>query len=47
MAKDREEHFPVAATGDVNPKNYVVAVIDDQQEAWKSEDGIVPLDVVQ
>ncbi len=35
MAKDREEHFPVAATGDVNPKNYVVAVIDDQQEAEK------------
>jgi len=40
MAKDRDEHFPVSPTGNVNPKNYVVAVIDDQKEAEKVVQGL-------
>jgi hypothetical protein len=40
MAKDRDENFPVASSGNVNPKNYVVAVIDDQKEAEKVEQAL-------
>ncbi len=36
MAKDNDQHFPVTPAGSVYPKDYLVAVFDDLQDAEKA-----------
>ncbi len=41
MTQAHDPNFPQAASGSLYPKNYVVGVIDDLQEAQKAEQGFI------